>query len=105
MQDSSCGEAERKMEALVVKMSSCFPDPAKAKDRFQKVKALKDNGIQSVLRQFLKEGTIYDSETTKVNVWITHLNYLNVVIHHPNLQTRSDLFFLFCLCLCAFACS
>ncbi|EYU22961.1 hypothetical protein MIMGU_mgv1a019419mg, partial [Erythranthe guttata] len=63
--DSCCVEAERKMEALVAKMASCFPDPAKAKDCFQKLKELKDNGVHSVLQQMLRKGTILDSEATK----------------------------------------
>ncbi|KAL9173225.1 hypothetical protein ABFS82_03G099300 [Erythranthe guttata] len=64
-EDSCCVEAERKMEALVAKMASCFPDPAKAKDCFQKLKELKDNGVHSVLQQMLRKGTILDSEATK----------------------------------------
>ncbi|KAL7117964.1 hypothetical protein ACP275_03G105700 [Erythranthe tilingii] len=64
-EDSCCVEAERKMEALIAKMASCFPDPAKAKDCFQKLKELKDNGVLSVLQQMLRKGTILDSEATK----------------------------------------
>ncbi|KAI3464509.1 hypothetical protein Pfo_021172 [Paulownia fortunei] len=59
------GEAEKKMEALVLKMSSCFPDPAKAKDCFEKLKELKDNGIFSVLQQFLRKEATLDTETMK----------------------------------------
>ncbi|PIN16167.1 Sister chromatid cohesion complex Cohesin, subunit PDS5 [Handroanthus impetiginosus] len=59
------GEVERKMDVLAVKMSSCFPDPAKAKDCFQKLKELKDDGIFSMLQEFLREGMTLDSETIK----------------------------------------
>ncbi|KAL6515543.1 hypothetical protein OROHE_018577 [Orobanche hederae] len=64
-EDNGSVEAENKVEALVVKMSSCFPDSSKAKDCFQKLKELKNNEILNVLQQFLSNQTTLDTETTK----------------------------------------
>lgn len=67
LQDTGSGETERKIEALVFKMSSCFLHPARAKDCFQKLKELRDNGVFSVLEKFLKEKSV-DSDTIKVSL-------------------------------------
>ncbi|KAL0360237.1 UNVERIFIED_CONTAM: Sister chromatid cohesion protein pds5, partial [Sesamum radiatum] len=56
-EENGSREAERKVDTLVLKMSSCFPDPAKAKDCFQKLRELKDNNTFSVLQQLLRGGT------------------------------------------------
>ncbi|XP_020554556.1 sister chromatid cohesion protein PDS5 homolog A [Sesamum indicum] len=58
-------EAERKIDTLVLKMSSCFPDPAKAKDCFQKLREHKDNNTFNMLQQLLRGGTSLDFETSK----------------------------------------
>lgn len=70
LQDNDSEETKRKMEALVVKMSSCFPDPAKAKDCFEKLKEFRGNGVFSVLQQFLGKGTTADSDTMKVSLML-----------------------------------
>ncbi|KAL0438095.1 UNVERIFIED_CONTAM: Sister chromatid cohesion protein pds5 [Sesamum latifolium] len=64
-EENGSREAERKVDTLVLKMSSCFPDPAKAKDCFQKLRELKDNNTFSVLQQLLRGGTSLDFETSK----------------------------------------
>lgn len=48
-------------------MSSCFQYPAKAKDCFQKLKELRDNGVFRVLEEFLKENSV-DADTIKVSL-------------------------------------
>ncbi|XP_042040794.1 sister chromatid cohesion protein pds5-like [Salvia splendens] len=63
-EDTGPGETERDIEALVVKMSSCFQFPAKAKDCFQKLKELRDNRLFSVVEEFLKENAV-DFDTIK----------------------------------------
>ncbi|KAH6832801.1 hypothetical protein C2S53_006048 [Perilla frutescens var. hirtella] len=60
--DTGSEETERKIDTLVVKMSSCFPDPAEAKDYFEKLKEVRDDGVFSVLDKFLKEKSV-DSDT------------------------------------------
>ncbi|KAL3845532.1 hypothetical protein ACJIZ3_002935 [Penstemon smallii] len=87
-------EAERKMEALVLKMSSCFPDPAKAKDCFQKLNELKDNGISSVLQQILNKENALVSETSK-DVSLRELgdqNALSEFLHILSMKFSSNLF-------------
>ncbi|XP_057795772.1 sister chromatid cohesion protein PDS5 homolog B [Salvia miltiorrhiza] len=63
-EDTGPGETDREIDALVVKMCSCFQYPAKAKDCFQKLKELRDNRVFSVLEKFLKENSA-DSDTIK----------------------------------------
>ncbi|KAG6435942.1 hypothetical protein SASPL_100823 [Salvia splendens] len=63
-EDTGPGETERDIEALVVKMSSCFQYPAKAKDCFQKLKELRDNRVFRVVEEFLKENSA-DFDTIK----------------------------------------
>ncbi|CAA0827902.1 ARM repeat superfamily protein [Striga hermonthica] len=65
MEDNGSEQAKKKLESLVMKMSSCFPDPAKAKDCFQKFKELKNNEIFIVLQQFLTNQTPLCTETMK----------------------------------------
>ncbi|KAK4429654.1 Sister chromatid cohesion protein pds5 [Sesamum alatum] len=64
-EENGSREAERKIDTLVLKMSSCFPDPAKAKDCFQKLREFKDNNIYCVLQQLLRGGASLDFETIK----------------------------------------
>ncbi|KAL3641267.1 hypothetical protein CASFOL_016235 [Castilleja foliolosa] len=64
-EDNGSLEAEKKLEVLFVKMSSCFPDPAKAKDCFQKLKELNNNELFNVLREFLTNQTALNTEITK----------------------------------------
>ncbi|KAK6132309.1 hypothetical protein DH2020_033933 [Rehmannia glutinosa] len=64
-QDNGSEKAKKKMEALVVKMSSCFPDSAKAKDCFQRLKNFKDNETFNVLQRLLRNQTTLDTETTE----------------------------------------
>ncbi|KZV16550.1 hypothetical protein F511_11382 [Dorcoceras hygrometricum] len=54
-------DAERKLEALVLKMSECFCDPAEAKDYF---KELTDKGTAVVLRQLFRKGTALECQIT-----------------------------------------
>ncbi|KAK6132002.1 hypothetical protein DH2020_034228 [Rehmannia glutinosa] len=63
--DNGSEKAKKKMEALVVKMSSCFPDSAKAKDCFQRLKNFKDNETFNVLQRLLRNQTTLDTETTE----------------------------------------
>ncbi|KAL0326178.1 UNVERIFIED_CONTAM: Sister chromatid cohesion protein pds5 [Sesamum radiatum] len=64
-EENGSREAERKIDTLILKMCSCFPDPAKAKDCFQKLRELKDNNTFSVLQQLLRGGTSLDFQTSK----------------------------------------
>ncbi|KAL8482154.1 hypothetical protein ACS0TY_028350 [Phlomoides rotata] len=64
-EDNCSGETELKLDALIVKMSSCFPNPTKAKDCFYKLKQFRDKGVFSVLQKFLSEEKIVDSGTMK----------------------------------------
>ncbi|KAL1543836.1 sister chromatid cohesion protein pds5-like [Salvia divinorum] len=70
-EDIGPGETERDIEALVVKMSSCFQYHAKAKECFQKLKELRDNRVFSVLEEFLKENSV-DFDTIK-DVYLNEL--------------------------------
>lgn len=70
LQENSCAETERKMEVLIEKMSSCFPDPAKAKSFFEKLNELKDNETFTVLQQFLNKENTLGSDITKVSLFL-----------------------------------
>ncbi|GFP89800.1 sister chromatid cohesion protein pds5 homolog a [Phtheirospermum japonicum] len=92
--DNGSVEAEKKVEALVVKMSSCFPDPAKAKDCFQKLRELKDNEIFNVLREFLTNQITLDTETTK-DVYLRELGDQKALSEFIHLLSRKCSFNIF----------
>ncbi|KAK4391079.1 Sister chromatid cohesion protein pds5 [Sesamum angolense] len=86
-EENGSREAERKIDTLVLKMCSCFPDPAKAKDCFQKLRELKDNNTFSVLQQLLRGGTSLDFQTSK-DVYLRELGDRKALSEFIHLWTK-----------------
>ncbi|EPS65437.1 hypothetical protein M569_09341 [Genlisea aurea] len=75
-QKNSCGETDKKLEALVVKMSSCFSDTAKANAFFQRFKELKCCEIYNSFQKFLCNSSIsYSKINLKHIVFMIHPKY------------------------------